>query len=1051
MAGMTLTLKVFDTAGKFISDLPIKLTEAPQVVRFHSGNASEGGLNVSIDEDGVLEGELKTVLVGDGEGKRHRFSYARNWRSDLPNDQARFADDVFVDIGNSVEIGGNTVLLYSLDEPEGNTTESLPLFKRLLKRADDGYERIGELIYPNRTLSKRQTKSQEEDLTLVHSGARRFPDLIKKLACVVNEPEVEEVERRFLPARKFTRRSLTALIFLATLVLAFEPVDSPRLSSWAWIFGTATLLLVLRSSFLSAVGSAIFVIVGLLVTLVLKLDLAPGELNIIDGIVMLALPLLVCIGFYLEVGWCPIPRSDRSYFYDRSTMTLSGIGLVVMASAEHELTTLPRVVLGSIGALVLVWTLVITPMNSRLMLATMSSDSITLLSLAWTRWRRRFWSKATAIILSCVPLISFLHYFGESGLSGVPNEESILRSEIPESGGDSYIWVWREHHRLLRESDLKKIQLVGGSRDAWLAEPSDIISEEGFLEVKASQRSRLLSGTHRIDTVEKFLNSVDRSNEKESLGPGGVTLWTLRDSEEDGCESFELKPNHYVRMTWSDYNHAASTKWMYLLPSLLMAALGVLILWRAEGRGWLGYSAAFHCFGFVACASAWVFSGDGSSSGTFMFLLENLFEIASESKETSLLARLGYPLLMLCIAIGWGIFLGWVSGVWQTLLVALWIRPDLLRNKSVIVRGMRTLAFLCIPVAIAVAAEMLGQEFDVSGNRRNLVQVFIAILIPVCVGMKLYRGQAVNSPARKRTSIWLLGILIVPGLLAAVMLLRSETHFSWPIELLFAGGLAALLLATMVVLLLIKNIWNLAGGRTISSVIAILMMPFAIELLQGVILGTLQQAGLFPAAAITIVSVFLGAILFDPIRNGLLVLIRKISLPESIRNILSHRDDLVEAIVRTNDVDCRQCSLKELLEKFGLQDFAVYSRWGEKDGEYRCVISDMEPVEPWPVLNISKRLQGRLAQQRSVLNVERAMIEFEYVLDGPELWRIREKLGYDMMPDGEKLAKAGNLVCVPIGSVLCSFIIIREQSKKTGLKEDGIIDRLREVTAVAAR
>lgn len=1028
----------------------------PEIVSFPLKIGSGSDADISLATDGSLVGLLHAELV---EFKKWRKKYSRwkltftpNWRPDLQEEEAEFGVPVEIDVGNSLEFGNWTVEILDVSAGDSDAAEESP------SRIHRWYARIRTAIQPLFAWPKRQRFALSEELSRIRHGAREFPRITRKLACVIHESELAQIEPILNRGFRFTKIAGLGFVIACLLLLGSITADSPDLAQWAGLVAFATLILPFMCSYLNAVGTSLFLVFGGAVWAALSFSRA--EQTEFYASFQLTVLLLIPIGIFLENAMCSIPRWHWSVHVGLiAAMILAALILFYPGFTGRSISSWVTVS----AVAFLVWIFLVVPRRQQWFLKQLNTDAIVLITLAWTRWKRRLFARVFCVVVGLIPLLSLLHtidmraHFVEALESDVITSERSIDGEI-EKG----VWVWEERASLLTRDDLRNLKLYALDSSHWerlrefttANKPSGFSSEKFFVVNSLPEVSEILEGS-RIESEAQFRSSFeerDSEGKKDSDGnKKTLRLWELISPEEGGEGAARIVPGTAVRTNLKKIRDYIDICEMFLLPAVIVGLVGILLSWRGEGRGPLGLLIVLWAMGFVGLITIFsmIATQTGSNDGLLMHL-NPLYRSLAMLDESSLLARLFPPAYMLFMLLFAVLSLGYY--IWATCIPVFWTLPT--GENSLFIRCLQVL-FSLVPGAILLPVMLL-----LDPENQSLVNVFWVILLgmPTILGIFIYLYRKKKGYPNRKTSVWHLVAFTIPSVLTVLLVAtlddsKSFDRVTYQIPVIL---LTALLIWSLVQLILRQNMWSLGGGRTIGTVVTVMVLPLGIELADELVLRSLQSARVIPASAVAFSSVFFALLLFDPVKRVATRILRFVTLKKTQRSALNRVDKLVDTVIQCSECHERGDHLVSLLEDLEMKHYAIYSRWRRSDGAYDCLATDFSGWKP-PRLRLSNRLQTQLACEISFVHIDRILHEFNYVLTGPELWRMQQTLGRysvgneaDNSGGGDTAKRCEQILCITIGGVLCAFVVFGEQSVDEPVRNDGCVDQLRDVVVASS-
>ena len=486
--------------------------------------------------------------------------------------------------------------------------------------------------------------------------------------------------------------------------------------------------------------------------------------------------------------------------------------------------------------------------------------------------------------------------------------------------------------------------------------------------------------------------------------------------------------------------------------------LAVLVLWRASGEGAPAIAVGLWALGYASAMSLDL--TDIEMNAFVLFDLRTLQGQLSLSSSNNLLAEL----LMVVnaafsvFAVIWGHLT--LYGLATMGLVVTWCwpaplrRPDgALRLGSVAARAFVVVSVPATGLLLLAAANALAILLGFSIVVSNFVGMGLLTALPLLAAWQFRRLQRRRYPELVNTGWPHAAGTILPSLIMFVSVM-SVSHFSeysdTSIAIVF--GLSLLLLAALSNLVVWRNEWNLAGGRTLSSVIVIILLPAALTALEHYGLERLRHLGLFPPRATTVAAVLL-AVFIVPFFHRAVEWVLDLSVLRRLHAVTEKIPEIIERLVTNRDEDQRRAEIKALLDEVGLKRYFFYARQTSEKGAFACQLSTFDDSCA-PDIELSDRLLRQLAREHTFLDFNVTMRHVDYTFTASELWRLQRRLGFEnTQSDGNTPAvlqpRCQYLLPIALGDAVCGLIVAGSQPLPSAIRFERFVAYLQQLGVAA--
>jgi hypothetical protein len=714
-----------------------------------------------------------------------------------------------IDVGDTLSFGDSQVIITEC--PSVNKIAWLKQFERWLNI----------VLFPWSALPQRRRERQQADHQLLAGGESTHDALMARLAFIIDEEDVNQIGSLVTSGRRIQTWVVFTFLVCGLFACFVTPVEQ-RESITGILIAVGLLLTMVSNSLLCVPsGTASLGIAGFSAGLLISVD---QLLAIMSGAVGLF------YGYYLEFAWSPVPTWQRNSQNHRGFPILVALFLVL---SLHNLPHVPRsvrtVFIGT-AIIIALWTIFWVPWLERSTLGLsktatkpatgggafprgLSADAITLLDLSWRRLRRSAASKATAIVLGLAASLILLNNF--TNVSWLKELEASASEN--ESGGQA--WVWLEKGTILTENDL-------ASGDFY------VLSETNWQELSGVARKNadtfsLLNEKDVARTLERYcvrtLSALGKALVPQTDDSTSPKAWVradrfLKTGDSHRAEFYRATIGQVPR---SQLNDLGMVGLVLYLPTIMLVILGVLVLWRAHSYGIIATVTGLWAIGSGIAPFIVLFSmPDQMIPFHFERLYITVLDIASERPVFLLGETTVKVLAILTMMIGYAALL-----ILPGLLAIMWVWPlkgGRTRVREAVLRG----GIGCVIISVVGFVAFSWNTF------------WPACCLPGLAACLLYHYRVNRKLPVRDADLRHFLILSVPAIIVTVLSSGIQHRSYIKITLVCAFVVAIVLFFCLLWLFVADNLWNVSGGRALSSIVFVLVVTEAFKWATGQVPGS---------------------------------------------------------------------------------------------------------------------------------------------------------------------------------------------------------------------
>lgn len=661
-------------------------------------------------------------------------------------------------------------------------------------------------------------------------------------------------------------------------------------------------------------------------------------------------------------------------------------------------------------------------------------DVSTLFWTAMARWRRRLLGRVVAMASLAVTTVTLLNGFALPDSLAWGGANAAVRVTVASGTtrrSEPVMYFWQRQGRLLRQADFSvagRHVFVVDSMSRELAEKyriwDAIAPRDGFETFKRKRYEDQLEELKpwRVGSAAEFESALARAE----LAATSPRIWLLDrhpgDARRVGSWGGAAAPDGealYIReplhislrsMTETSIAKLEAIRPLAMFGTAVFAALAFVVLWRRGGDAaaalwvglWLAGAAMLCAMPIVNFVFDSTLGNAANLAATGRRTLKNAAELLyGWSLVLAILTYLGVP--------AWMAYSNLRPPTAQAVAATFWRR-----------RGSGLLSGRMILIGACAAAAVAGPKLASSPPESILI-----------TGAATLAGMFLIEAARRKLSPPIAQkdrrLAIVPAVIflfaavQAILYIVSLSTQGTAAPLAIGSGIFALVLFALAALVFfLRHDWlRMSAGRDLSWVATSFALPAIFEIVNSWLPWLLDQLGIFLPGASEVASLVIVVALMQPIQRVLESWFLLIS-SRALRKIQERVDQILEQALSDPAAHDFATLLRGFFTELGVTGYALWLRRGAL--EFRCDINHLGVVEE--SLTLSDGLCRRLADSRSVIDLETVHSEWVYFFDQFELHRLATRT-------------RGRYLCpVRFGKSLWGLLLLDDSAATRGIARD---------------